>query len=117
MQAPPTAILERPLSADAVDRAARILLDAAPIGSRVILFGSYARGEPDEQSDLDFMVVEPESPDPVRESTRLRRLLRPLRIPADVIAVGSDRFQRWSQFPGTIHEVADREGRVYQQHP
>ena len=117
MPAPPTAILERPLPAEAVDRVARILLDAAPAGSRVILFGSYARGEPGEGSDLDFMVVEPEPPDPVRESTRLRRLLRPLRVSADIIAVGSDRFQQWSQRPGTIHEVADREGRVYEQHP
>ena len=77
------------------------------------MFGSYARDEATENSDLDFLVVEPEDPDPVVEPTRLRRLLRPLRIPADVIAVGSQRFERWKQYAGTVHAIADREGRVY----
>ena len=45
-----------------IRKAADMLLAAAPPGSKVILFGSYARGEADERSDLDFLVsFEPEA--------------------------------------------------------
>lgn len=37
----------------------RNMLEAAPPETRVILFGSHARGEANEHSDLDFLVIEP----------------------------------------------------------
>jgi predicted nucleotidyltransferase len=43
-----------------IQEAGRRLLAAAPAGSRVILFGSHARGETHKHSDLDFLVIEPE---------------------------------------------------------
>jgi predicted nucleotidyltransferase len=42
----------------------------------VILFGSHARGEAGEHSDLDFLVIEPEVEDWGRESARLHRALQ-----------------------------------------
>ncbi len=42
-----------------IHEAGRRMLQAAPPGSRVILFGSHARGEASEHSDLDFLVIEP----------------------------------------------------------
>lgn len=42
-----------------IKNAVDLLLAAAPAGSKVILFGSYAEGIQDEESDLDFLVVEP----------------------------------------------------------
>ena len=43
------------LTSDAIDSAVQKLIAAAQ-PSRVILFGSYARGEADEDSDLDLLV-------------------------------------------------------------
>ena len=43
----------------AVERAVSV----ATTPRRVILFGSYARGDADESSDLDLIVVEKEIPD------------------------------------------------------
>jgi predicted nucleotidyltransferase len=40
-----------------VDRAGRLLADAAPPKSKVILFGSHGRGDPDANSDFDFLVL------------------------------------------------------------
>lgn len=42
-----------------IEEAGRRLLQAVPAGARVILFGSRARGEAGERSDLDFLVIEP----------------------------------------------------------
>jgi predicted nucleotidyltransferase len=43
-----------------IERAGRALIDAAPAPAKVILFGSHARGDADQGSDLDFLVIERE---------------------------------------------------------
>ena len=58
-----------------IQEAGRRLLEAAPPQSRVILFGSAARGEAGKHSDLDLLVIEPEVENAARESVRLRRTL------------------------------------------
>ena len=63
-----------------IQEAIRRLLAAVPPGSEVILFGSYARGDAREDSDLDFLVVEPVLESRREEMVRLRLVLRPLRI-------------------------------------
>ncbi len=51
---------ERVIDEATIDEAARRIADASPAGTRVILFGSHARGEAGKHSDLDFLVIEPE---------------------------------------------------------
>ncbi len=96
-----------------IDRAARVLIEAAPAGSEVILFGSYARGDARPDSDVDFLVVEPEVRGRRSEMVRLREALRPLKIPVDVLVVSAEGFRAWKdQINNVIFEAA-REGRVY----
>ena len=99
------------ISNDAIAEAVRILVDATnPI--KVILFGSYARGDARNDSDLDLLVVERELVDKRAEMVRLRNLLRPLRIPVDIIVVSKDEFADWAHLNGTVLHWAAREGRV-----
>jgi uncharacterized protein len=91
-----------------------MLLQAAP-GSRVILFGSWARGTARPDSDLDFLVVEPVVSAPHAEMVRLREVLRPLRIPTDVLVVSEKVFQEWRDTPNTVIHAAATEGKVYEQ--
>ncbi|MGI8512252.1 MAG: nucleotidyltransferase domain-containing protein [Solirubrobacteraceae bacterium] len=90
----------------------RRLAGAAPAGSRVLLFGSRARGEADTQSDYDILVIEPVVASSADESVRLRRTLTELRVPIDVIVVDEDLARRRSKVRGTMIERALREGRV-----
>jgi predicted nucleotidyltransferase len=77
----------------------------------VILFGSHARGEAHDHSDVDIMVIEPEVENTAEESVRLHRTLKDLRIPVDVLVVTEERARRWSKVKGTVVERALREGR------
>lgn len=99
------------ISESTINQAVRLLIEAGQ-PSRIILFGSYGRGEPGAESDLDFLVVQPTVQDRRREMVRLRRVLSPLRIPADVVVVSEQSFQEWRHTPGNILYEAAQEGRV-----
>lgn len=87
-------------------------LVAAAQPERILLFGSYARGEAREDSDLDLLVIERQVADRAGEMVRLRRALRPMRIPVDVLVYSSDDVGRWGDQPGSALYWALREGKV-----
>lgn len=99
------------LSDQTVAAAVRALAEGAH-PRKILLFGSYARGDATADSDLDLLVIEDEVTDRAREMVRLRRLLRPLRIPADVLVYSADEVQSWGGQPGTALYWALREGKV-----
>ena len=88
------------------------LLKKAANPVKIIFFGSYACGKPGEDSDLDFLVVEKELKARRMEMVRLRRILRPLRIPVDIIVVSEQVFNDWADTPGTVIYEAALEGMV-----
>lgn len=95
-----------------IDRAARALVDAASVPAKVILFGSRARGDANEGSDFDFLVIESEVKDRLAEAVKLRRALRGFGSPMDVIVMDEALVQRRSKVRGTMVDRALREGRV-----
>ncbi len=99
-------------TAELVDRAGRLLADAAPRQSKVILFGSRNRGDAGADSDFDFLVVEPSVASKAKEMVRLRAALDPLRIAADVMVVPLGYMEEWGDVPGTMLHDALTEGRV-----
>lgn len=100
------------ISEEIIVDAARRLTEAARSPARVILFGSHARGEAEADSDLDFLVVERELPDRFEETLRLRRALKPLRLPVDVIVVSENHVAEWGAVRNRMLHAALREGRV-----
>lgn len=96
---------------EVITEAGRRLLEAAPPQTRVILFGSHARGEAGKHSDLDFLVIEPSVENVVEETYRLRRTLRGLDVFADVVLVSEDEAKTWGDVYGTVIHAALAEGR------
>ena len=88
---------------------------AAPPRSRVVLFGSHARGTAAEDSDYDVLVIEPTVESALSESVRLRRELRGLGVPIDVVVMDEAKARRRAAVPGTMVERALREGRLLAQ--
>jgi predicted nucleotidyltransferase len=88
----------------------RIVASANPV--KVILFGSRARGTAHPGSDLDLLVIERDPVSARQEAIRLRRLLRDLEIPVDIIVVGQSFAERYADIPGSVLYPAFREGTV-----
>ena len=95
-----------------IRKAVELLQQAAP-GATIIVFGSCARSETNEDSDLDVLVVEPTVTDQWDEMVRLRRAMRPIRIAADVIVVSQETFNEWADTPSTLLYEAAHEGRIF----
>lgn len=87
-------------------------LVAAARPERILLFGSHARGEAREDSDLDLLVIEQAVEDRAAEMVRLRRALRPLRVPVDLLVYSAEDVARWGDQPGSALYWALREGKV-----
>jgi predicted nucleotidyltransferase len=95
-----------------IERAARALIDAAASPARVILFGSRARGDGDDRSDFDFLVIEREVDDRFDEMVRLDRILGRMLIPADVVVISEQYAQKWGSVKGTMIHEAMTQGRI-----
>lgn len=99
------------ISSKTITQAVEVLANEAH-PCTIILFGSYARGEAGPDSDLDLLVIEPAVPHKRAEMVRLRRLLRPMRIPVDVIVASEKEIDDWGQLPGTLYYWALKEGKT-----
>ncbi len=95
---------------DAIGQAVAELREAAN-PRRIILFGSYARGEQTADSDVDVMVIEPHLADAPGESARLRRLMSPFEPPIQVLTTDKATFEYWRDTPGNVYFEADHGGR------
>lgn len=79
---------------------------------KVILFGSAARGDTNRDSDADFLVVLKHVDRPREESVRIRRALRSINMPVDIVVVGQDQLRTLGDHPGLVYREAIRHGRV-----
>ena len=79
---------------------------------KIYLFGSYAYGEPNGDSDLDFYVVIPDDADrPIEIKRKIHANLGTLErtMPVDIIATRSSRFADLSVLPSIERKIV-REG-------
>lgn len=83
--------------------------EAVTSPARVLLFGSHARGDATEGSDVDFLVIEQNVPTPYRETVRLRGALHGFPRAVDIVVI--DEAQAADPASLAI-AVALREGRV-----
>ena len=88
---------------------------------QVILFGSRARGEEREDSDVDLLIVEAEPFGKTRsrrlEAVRLWRALSRFVVPKDILVYSRDEAERWGGSISHILARALREGRVLYERP
>ncbi len=102
-------------SEEAIKQIGKRLAKALPPSSRVILFGSRARGTADEDADFDVLVIEPAVENVLEESIRLRSQLDDLGAPIDVIAMDEATARQRALERNTTVARALREGRLLAQ--
>ena len=88
---------------------------------RIYLFGSCARDNYTPNSDVDLLIVEQDEFGPERnrwsELKRIRKALKPFRVPKDVLVYSQDEFEKWEDSINHIVSHAVREGKLIYEKP
>ena len=80
---------------------------------KLILFGSYVRGNMNLNSDLDILVVTGDDiENPRKESIRIRRALKGIVMSMDILVVPESKLEELTNMPGLIYREAMRDGEV-----
>ena len=100
------------VTSDKVEAAVRKIIEVSrPL--KLILFGSYVRGEANMNSDLDILVITPDDiENPRKESVRIRRALRGISMPMDIVVVPRAKWEELKDLPGLIYREALMKGKV-----
>ncbi len=93
----------------------RIVKQFAPL--RIILFGSWARGEARPDSDLDLLVVLPHVDHKRRATIDILRALNGLPVSKDVVVTTPEEIALRGDMIGLVLRPALREGKVVYERP
>ncbi|MGB9610523.1 MAG: nucleotidyltransferase domain-containing protein [Bryobacteraceae bacterium] len=95
-----------------VEEAVRKIIEVSH-PEKIILFGSYVRGATGRNSDLDILVVTSDTVEnPRRESVRIRRALRGIPMPMDILVIPRSQWEKLKDVPGLIYREALKTGKV-----
>lgn len=79
---------------------------------KIILFGSYARGTADAESDIDMVVVWDSDLNPHKRNLFLSRLFPKRNFSLDIFAFTKDEVEKLKDVAGTILYEAFHNGKV-----
>lgn len=86
----------------------KVVSVADPI--RIILFGSHVRGDADESSDIDILVLKKQVISKHRESVELWRALKDVPFPKDILVASLEEFEYYRRQAGSVFRSASEEG-------
>ena len=70
----------------------RIATNTQP--DKIFLFGSYATGKANEDSDIDLLVIKDTLEPRHKRSIEMQRLLKGSKLPVDILVYTNDEFER-----------------------
>ena len=79
---------------------------------KIILFGSYANGNPDEHSDLDLLIVKDSDVPRYKRGKEIRKYLRGIGVPLDIIVYTKDEIDRWKNVEEAFITQIMKNGKV-----
>src|SRR5262245_1517573 len=89
----------------------RLVVEFQP--EQIILFGSHAWGTPDEDSDLDLLVIVAESDlRPIQRDVRAERWRRGLLVPTDILVKTRAEFEKYSHVRASLESSILEKGRI-----
>ncbi|MEK7674613.1 MAG: nucleotidyltransferase domain-containing protein [Verrucomicrobiota bacterium] len=82
---------------------------------QIWLFGSHAWGTPNEDSDVDLMVIVPSSDErPIRRMQRAHRCLRGIAFAKDVLVNTRSEFDRYRHLTASLsHKIFEQGRKLY----
>ncbi len=79
---------------------------------RIVLFGSYARGDYNAASDLDLFLVVPDAADWLERGLEFKRLVHEERLPIEAHIYTSDEYERMKAADNPLVLQIEAEGKV-----
>jgi len=92
-----------------LDNAVKLILSAGN-PNKIILFGSYARGEDNEDSDLDFYIIENVEMERKSNTAKYYKALFQLNHAKDIIVRYAEEFERNKDILNTLEYDVYKEG-------
>lgn len=79
---------------------------------KIILFGSYAYGNPTNESDLDICVVQKEYKSRWEEKAKIRELLKDIKMPKDILVPYLEEYEFYKKEYGSVYKDIEDKGVV-----
>jgi len=79
---------------------------------KIILFGSYAYGTPNQDSDLDLAIILPGTTSRHKDAVKVYKLLKDIRIPKDIIVSSLEEYEFYKHEAGSVYKTIDEKGIV-----
>jgi predicted nucleotidyltransferase len=79
---------------------------------KIVLFGSYARGDSRSESDIDLLVIADSTEPRYRRSVPLYGALSDILVPMDILVYSPSEVKEWSNVRQAFVTTAVREGKV-----
>lgn len=79
---------------------------------KIILFGSYAYGKPNENSDLDICVIEEKFKSKQAEKKKIRELLGNISFGLDILVPEKEEYEFYKNEINSVYYDIDKNGKV-----
>lgn len=79
---------------------------------KIILFGSYAEGNPNENSDLDILIIKETDMPRYKRNSEVKKYLRGLKIPIDVVVYSQKEIDEWKNVKTSFVNNVLEKGKV-----
>jgi predicted nucleotidyltransferase len=82
---------------------------------KIILFGSYAYGQPTNDSDVDILIINEDSDvSKYKRGREIRKYLRGIGIPLDILVYTQEELNEWKDIKGSfLHEIVEKGKTLY----
>ena len=100
------------LSAKEIQHTADQIMQHVSSPARVVVFGSYGRGDATQDSDLDLLVIQKSVDDFTKEYTRLREAIGAIGVGVDLLLITEDQYEQRKDWCSSPIYWAHREGKV-----
>ena len=79
---------------------------------KIILFGSYAYGEPDTGSDIDICIVRKQESSKLKLKREIRKKLQDIIIAKDILVPSKEEYDFYKTQSGSVFKDIENRGKV-----
>lgn len=79
---------------------------------KIILFGSYAYGVPNENSDLDICIIEKYFDNIWEEKKKIRAMLKNIKMPKDILVSNVENYEFYKKEINSVYNDIATKGKI-----